>query len=67
MTTVATTDQTPNGKPSEPPPGLCCARCGCNHFYTLRTTKKQGGQIVRERKCRNCGRRIMTYEKAAFS
>lgn len=57
-----------NGKPNpkEPEPGLICSRCGCNHFYTLRTLKQTGEQIMRQKECRHCGKRIVTYEKAAF-
>lgn len=44
--------------------GIRCGDCNGGHFYTLRTTKLPGGRILRERQCRNCGRRIRTYERA---
>lgn len=46
----------------EQPAGLVCPRCGCAHFWTLRTTRRSG-RIVRHRECRHCGRRFTTAEK----
>jgi transcriptional regulator NrdR family protein len=47
--------------------GLECSRCGCTHFYTTHTEPVSGGRIRRRRECRNCGRRIVTYEMTAQS
>jgi transcriptional regulator NrdR family protein len=46
--------------------GLVCPRCGCGHFRVIYTRRVQGGRIVRRRECRNCGRRITTYERFVF-
>lgn len=41
--------------------GLCCRNCGCDEmpvYYTRQTL----GRILRVRECRNCGRRVRTWE-----
>jgi len=43
--------------------GLECPRRGCRHFHVLYTRAALGGQILRRRECRYCGRRVTTYEK----
>ena len=43
--------------------GLECRHCGCKHFLVVYTRPTRGGQIMRRRECRNCGRRITTWEK----
>ncbi len=49
--------------PEEDGLGLECRRCGCRHFYTIRTERVRGA-IVRRRECRHCGERITTKERA---
>jgi len=43
--------------------GLECRACGCKHFRVIYTRRASGGRIVRRRECRNCARRITTWEK----
>ncbi len=42
--------------------GLECRDCGCADFSVIQT-RKQEGQIYRQRACRHCGRRVTTIEK----
>ena len=42
--------------------GLACRQCGCRHFLTV-YTRPRGDGIVRRKRCRNCGKAIMTREK----
>lgn len=42
--------------------GLVCRSCGCRHFEVVRTVRQSEGRIKRERRCRNCGRRMVTME-----
>ena len=42
--------------------GLTCGKCGCRHFRTPHTRPQPDG-ILRERVCRNCGKRVLTKEK----
>jgi transcriptional regulator NrdR family protein len=44
--------------------GLVCRVCGCRHFYVLYTRARRGGRIMRRRECRNCGKRVTTWERA---
>jgi len=44
--------------------GLVCRQCGCRHFLTI-YTRPRGDGIVRRKRCRNCGKAIMTREKVA--
>lgn len=56
-------------KPAEKPDerrGLVCPKCGCQHFRVVYTRHARGGRIVRNRECRHCGRRVITYESVAF-
>jgi predicted SprT family Zn-dependent metalloprotease len=49
-------------KQAERQGGLRCPSCQCPHLpvsYTRHRTDK----IMRVRKCRNCGRRLVTYER----
>jgi len=76
----ATADQavrTPRGearnanspKPAEKPEeqhGIVCPKYGCRHFRAVYTRHARGGKIVRNRECRHCGRRVITYEYVAF-
>lgn len=43
--------------------GLECRRCGCRHFY-VDNTRKAHRMIIRYRRCRNCGQRQTTCERA---
>ncbi len=43
--------------------GLQCRACGCRHFYCDHTERK-GRMIVRYKHCRNCGKKIVTTERA---
>jgi transcriptional regulator NrdR family protein len=45
----------------ERPGGLRCPRCACPHLPVL-YTRYRPQKIVRVRKCRHCGRRMITYE-----
>ncbi len=42
--------------------GLVCRQCGCRHFLTV-YTRPRGDTIMRRKRCRNCGKAIMTREK----
>jgi len=44
--------------------GLECRDCGCKHFRVIYTRPYYGGRIMRRRECRNCGKRMTTWEKA---
>lgn len=44
--------------------GLECPSCGCGHFHVVYTRRASRQRIMRRRECRNCGRRITTYEYA---
>ena len=46
--------------------GLRCPKCGCGHFRVIYTRRAWGGKVVRNRECRHCGRRVITYERVAF-
>ncbi len=48
--------------PNEPPRGLVCRNCGCQHFRTIDTRPVPVGKIRRVRLCRFCGRRLVTRE-----
>lgn len=54
--------------PTEPDEqrGLLCPKCGCEHFRVMYTRRAVGGKIVRNRECRHCGKRVITYEQVAF-
>jgi len=43
--------------------GLVCRHCGCEHFRVIYTRPAWGGRITRRRECRNCGRRMTTWER----
>ena len=56
-------DQTTTPKPSSTPHvGLVCRHCGCRHFLTVYTRRRNDG-IIRRKRCRNCGQAITTREK----
>jgi len=43
--------------------GVECPRCGCRHFFTLRTEHLDDGRIRRRKACRNCDRGVVTIEE----
>ena len=44
--------------------GLTCRHCGCKHFRVIYTRPAWAGRIQRRRECRDCGKRVTTWEKA---
>ena len=44
--------------------GLRCRACGCRHFRVVYTRPTWGNRIMRRRECRNCGKRLTTWEEA---
>lgn len=44
--------------------GLECRICGWQHFRVIYTRAAIGGRVIRRRQCRNCGKRMTTYERA---
>lgn len=44
--------------------GIECPSCGCRQFRVLYTRRSIGKRILRRRECRNCERRVTTYETA---
>ncbi len=49
--------------PDDRPQGLECRKCGCRHFY-VDHTRRVMHKIVRYRRCRHCGARMTTCERA---
>jgi transcriptional regulator NrdR family protein len=47
---------------NEPPKGIRCPACNCAHVPVLYTRPANRG-VRRVRACRNCGRRISTFER----
>lgn len=59
-----------NDKPvtqREGPRGLRCRHCGCAHLRVIYTRRGQGERIVRRRECRNCGKRLTTWEQQCLN
>lgn len=48
--------------PPQEPCGIECPKCGCRHFRVLYTRPIPKSKIMRKRECRDCGRRVVTYE-----
>jgi len=48
--------------PSTQHVGLVCRHCGCQHFLTVYTRRRNDG-IIRRKRCRHCGAAITTREK----
>jgi DNA-directed RNA polymerase subunit RPC12/RpoP len=44
--------------------GLACRHCGGKHFRVVYTRPSWGGRIMRRRACRNCGKRMTTWERS---
>ena len=53
-----------DNRETAPKRGLECPGCGCAHFRVLYTRRALSGRILRRRLCRNCERRVTTYETA---
>jgi hypothetical protein len=47
--------------PADNTRGVVCRKCGCADLRVL-NTRYSMGRIVRYRQCRNCGKRVTTYE-----
>ena len=45
--------------------GLVCPECQCRHFFVVYVRRVKKQRVMRRRECRNCGRRITTYEKVS--
>ena len=45
--------------------GLACPECRCRHFFVVYVRRAKHQRVMRRRECRNCGRRITTYEKVS--
>lgn len=43
--------------------GLRCRDCGCRHFCVVYTRPSREKTVIRRRACRNCGKRITTWER----
>ena len=52
----------PVQKPEAERGGLSCPACGCRHFRVI-YTRRGRGLLLRRRECRNCGRRVTSYER----
>jgi hypothetical protein len=60
----------PEGREMDQPPklpavhaGLRCRNCGTQRFRVIYTRAAPGGKIIRRRACRECGRRMTTWER----
>jgi transcriptional regulator NrdR family protein len=51
-------------QPPQTPRGIECPKCGCRHFYTTHTEPLRDGRIRRRKICRQCGRRVVTFESS---
>lgn len=49
-------------QPRQTEAGIRCRRCGCRHLDVVYTRHRWYG-IVRSRRCRYCGYRIITRER----
>lgn len=55
-------DHRTTAAPDDEPPRLRCPKCGCPHLPVY-WTRQSNGLVRRHRKCRNCGRPIITTER----
>jgi len=46
--------------------GLACRWCGLRHFRVMYTRPAWGGRIMRRRECRQCAKRMTTWERAGY-
>jgi DNA-directed RNA polymerase subunit RPC12/RpoP len=44
------------------PRGIACPVCGCKHFRVTNTELLARGRVRRRKRCRHCGRKIVTLE-----
>jgi transcriptional regulator NrdR family protein len=44
--------------------GLICRHCGGWRFRVIYTRAARGGRVIRRRECRNCAKRVTTWERA---
>jgi transcriptional regulator NrdR family protein len=44
--------------------GLTCLHCGGRRFRVIYTRPAIGGKVLRRRECRECRRRVTTWERA---
>lgn len=44
--------------------GLSCRNCGGGRLMVVYTRAKPNGVVARRRECRDCGRRLTTWERA---
>jgi len=51
-----------NDSKTSNPKGIICPKCECRHFITTHTEPLNDGRIRRRKRCRNCGRKVVTYE-----
>lgn len=51
-------------KPKIEDHGIACPHCGCRKFRVIYTRRGWGGKLVRRRECRECGKRLTTWERA---
>ena len=57
--------ETSQGKAKPKPAlGLTCWKCG-GHDFCVAYTRPRAGRIVRSRRCLNCGKRMITWERPA--
>lgn len=51
-----------NSHANPAPRGIECPKCGCRHFETTHTEPLADGRIRRRKRCRHCGRKMVTFE-----
>ena len=56
----------PASQEPQPEAGLACRACGCRHLGVVYTRHVHNG-IRRCRECRNCGRRMLTFEETTHA
>ena len=59
-------DAATGDRADEPATGIECPRCGCQHL-PVAYVRHVVGRTKRVRQCRNCDRRVVTYESVAGS
>jgi DNA-directed RNA polymerase subunit M/transcription elongation factor TFIIS len=52
-----------DNRPLNAPRGLVCAACGHRRLSVVYTRPRADGQIMRRRECKNCGKRVTTWER----
>jgi len=51
------------GDKSDKQQGLVCRKCGCRHLV-VDNTRRANRMVIRYRRCRHCGARMTTCERA---